>query len=122
MNRIPVITGYVRRATGRILHVGCAGADDIRKSPLWLHGHVVRAAEERRTVASGPVVGVDLDRDRILEMQRLGYHAEVCDVMGLADRFPAGEFSLIIAGEIIEHLSNQKGFLRACETECHDRI
>ncbi len=116
MNRIKLITNHVRRTKGPILHVGCAGADSIRGSSMWLHGHVVRAAGQRQGVDYGPVVGVDLDQDRVLEMQRWGHAAEVCDVMDLAARFSGEPFNLIIAGEIIEHIPDQIGFLRACRS------
>jgi SAM-dependent methyltransferase len=116
MNRIKLITDCVRRTKGPILHVGCAGADSIRDSSMWLHGHVVRAAGQRQGVDHAPVVGVDIDRDRVLEMQRWGYAAETCDVLDLGARFPAENFNLIIAGEIIEHIPDQVGFLRACRS------
>ncbi len=116
MNRIKLITDCVRRTKGPILHVGCAGADSIQGSPMWLHAHIVRAAGQRQSADHAPVVGVDIDRDRVLEMQRWGYAAETCDVLDLSARFPAENFNLIIAGEIIEHIPDQVGFLRACRS------
>lgn len=105
MNRISVITHYIRQATGKILHIGCVGKPH---ESIWLHKHIVRVAEHTS------VIGVDTDAEGIQTMQQQGYLAETCDVMNLAVQFPAGHFGLVVAGEIIEHVSDQKGFLQAC--------
>lgn len=109
MKRIPVISDYVRRATGRILHVGCADSKEPIDGPLWLHGHIVRAA-----ASSGAVIGIDIDEERVAGLRQRGYDVEVCSATDADRRFGRGHFDLVVLGEVIEHIPDQGVFLAAC--------
>lgn len=106
LRRLQVITRYVRHATGKVLHVGCADTKPV-DHPAWLHRHIVEAAGERE------VIGIDLNRSVIEAMRYLGYNVELCNALEM-DRQFREEFGLVIAGEIIEHIPAQLAFLRAC--------
>ena len=83
-----------------MLDLGAADHRVDAPDDVWLHKHVVAAARE--------CVGVDVDEDRVREMQALGYKAVVADITrsdALAKVAEHGPFDLVVAGEIIEHLS-----------------
>ncbi|MFN3841528.1 MAG: class I SAM-dependent methyltransferase [Cyclobacteriaceae bacterium] len=80
-----------------VLDIGCAVGyqkDD------WMHKHIKGVAES--------VYGLDLDGSSVEEIRKMGYPIE----QGNAQQFNLGrKFSLIHAGELIEHLDNPGGFL-----------
>jgi 2-polyprenyl-3-methyl-5-hydroxy-6-metoxy-1,4-benzoquinol methylase len=89
----------------RVLHLGCLGhsrSHDWRSAAEtqgWLHGRIRAVARE--------VIGVDIDREAVREARdQLGMQdihwgdAQCLDTLGL------GEFDLIVAGELVEHLSS----------------
>lgn len=100
-DRIEALADFARGR--RILHVGCTGhrpgAGDHR-TPLDRHERIAAGAAE--------AVGLDLDRAGVEELQRRGYNALVADAC-TADL--GRTFEVIIAGEIIEHVSNGGLFL-----------
>ncbi|MSS70590.1 MAG: methyltransferase domain-containing protein [Candidatus Latescibacteria bacterium] len=106
MRRLHVLTRHVRRSTGKVLHVGCADTKPI-DHPAWLHKHLVKAAGDRE------VIGIDLNQTVIEAMRQRGYSAEQGDALEMDRRFQ-GEFGLVVAGEIVEHIPSQLAFLRAC--------
>lgn len=97
----------VERCRGkRILHLGCVGFTDcptdekIRLAQQTLHYQLSQVAD---------CVGMDLDGAAVAELQRSGLFNNVLvgDVERLGDfagRFQP--FDLVVAGDIIEHLSN----------------
>lgn len=88
---------------GKVLDVGCVQHDpSLRHSPNWLHQHLYDRADE--------VLGVDVDKDGIKKLQSNGYNVTVADAEVLDID---GEYDYIIAGELIEHLSNKGKFLTA---------
>jgi SAM-dependent methyltransferase len=104
--RIQFIVSQVRGP--RILHVGCVG----RKS--WLVG----AAESHhlhlelcRHFADGEVVGIDLDEEGLHMLAERGLNVRRCDAETMDFETP---FDTVVAGELIEHLSNPGRFLDAC--------
>lgn len=88
---------------GRVLDLGCVQHDPgKRHDPNWLHQHLYEPADS--------VLGVDRDCDGVEKLQEAGYNvivgdAEVLDV--------GGQYDYVVAGELIEHLSNPGEFLQA---------
>jgi 2-polyprenyl-3-methyl-5-hydroxy-6-metoxy-1,4-benzoquinol methylase len=84
-----------------ILHIGCADHRVRETSDYWLHKHLVNQFSN--------VYGIDISEENINKMKNLGYtnlHVQS------AEDFHLGlSFDTIIAGELIEHLSNPGLFL-----------
>lgn len=89
-----------------ILDVGCAGHLPKPGSPYWLHGRL------REKFSS--VVGIDLNRENIKKLEQLGY--ESLHVASAEDFDLNAKFDSIVAGELIEHLSNPGSFFEHCRT------
>lgn len=89
----------------RVLHLGCVGFTDlssddrVRLAKQSLHWKLSQVAD---------VVGVDYSTDVVEEFARLGVFTNI--VVGNVERLPdlplPGPFDVVIAGDIIEHLSN----------------
>jgi len=85
-----------------VLDVGCAGHQVKPNQPGWLHGRL----RERFHVT-----GIDISNGNLALMRDLGFddlHAQSADTFDLGR-----QFNTIVAGEIIEHLSNPGQFLAA---------
>ena len=94
------------RCSGKnALHVGCADAplavERVEAGQL-LHQRIEKAAAE--------VVGIDIDEDSICFLQEHGIHSvQVMDAERMSfDR----RFDVILAGDVLEHLSNPGLFLQ----------
>ena len=86
----------------RVLDVGCAGEMTSYGHPLWLHSQVCEVASS--------VLGIDNDPKRVNEIRRAGYNVVLED----AEDFNLNErFDVVLAGELIEHLSNPGKFLES---------
>jgi 2-polyprenyl-3-methyl-5-hydroxy-6-metoxy-1,4-benzoquinol methylase len=91
-----------------ILDIGCAATqlENLKEkieSNLWLH--------EELTKRFSKVVGIDIKKKEIQELKKIGYDVRY----GNAEDFELNEkFDTIVAGELIEHLSNPGKFLDAC--------
>lgn len=91
-----------------ILDVGCVATqlENLKgniKSNLWLH--------EELTKRFSKVVGIDIQKKEVKELRKMGYDVRY----GNAEDFELNEkFDTIVAGELIEHLSNPGKFLDAC--------
>jgi 2-polyprenyl-3-methyl-5-hydroxy-6-metoxy-1,4-benzoquinol methylase len=89
----------------RVLHLGCVGFTDltanerIRLAHKTLHYLLTQCAE---------VVGVDLSAAVVREYERLGIFSNILigNVERLSDLALNQTFDLIVAGDIIEHVSN----------------
>jgi len=106
-NRLSVILPYVK---GRdVLDVGCV---DSRPSRDTAEERVLKPnlLHKRLAAAEGAhVLGVDVDREGIEALSRLGLSAICAD----AETMDLGRtFDTIIAGEVIEHVENPGRFLR----------
>jgi 2-polyprenyl-3-methyl-5-hydroxy-6-metoxy-1,4-benzoquinol methylase len=103
MTRIDAILKLVKGPD--VLHVGCTGHDVESGSEDWLHGRLVTAFPN--------TAGIDISAANLQTLATLGYHRlhhQSAESMQLPDRFDT-----IVAGELIEHLSNPGLFLeRAC--------
>ena len=87
-----------------ILDVGCAGHIPKPNSPYWLHGRL------REKFSS--VVGIDLNAENIQKLSHMGYRNIF--VASAEDFTLDAKFDTIVAGELIEHLSNPGAFLDRC--------
>jgi 2-polyprenyl-3-methyl-5-hydroxy-6-metoxy-1,4-benzoquinol methylase len=92
----------------RILHLGCAGTVDSesRYKEHHLHTHLC----DRFPEPESTVLGIDLDRPKVEALKLRGYNVAV----GNAETVEFDEpFDTVLAGELIEHLSNPGAFLNA---------
>lgn len=91
----------------RVLHVGCCGNDwefDARWAGKTLH----RVLEEQ----ASEVYGIDILASRIAQMVKAGHNALVADAEQLmAHLSPELRFDVVVAGELIEHLTRPGDFL-----------
>jgi len=84
----------------KVLDVGCVGGQLDENSPYWLHSHLKKNFSH--------VVGIDVNRNAIETLRNKGYNVHIGD----AQSFNLNEkFDTIVAGELIEHLSNPGRFL-----------
>lgn len=87
-----------------VLDVGCAGHIPKPGSLYWLHGRL------RERFSS--VIGIDLNLENIQLLREMGYeNIHVANAEGFDLH---QDFDTIVAGEIIEHLSNPGSFLDCC--------
>lgn len=85
----------------RVLDVGCAGHTIEIGSPQWLHGRLDEAYPDLH--------GIDVSRENIEALRNHGFrnlHLQSAENFDLKERFDT-----IVAGELIEHLSNPGLFL-----------
>lgn len=91
----------------RVLDLGCIGPYAYGVNPPspvpWLHDLVKREAIE--------VIGVDIDETKVHQLREQGYDIRVGNVYDLSPIVKEQKFDVIIAGELIEHLSNPGIFL-----------
>lgn len=100
----PRIGDIVREVDGgRVLDIGCVQHDPKKRhDPNWLHQHLYEPAES--------VLGVDMDCEVVKKLQEAGYNV----VTGNAEFLDMDEqYDYVVAGELIEHLSNPGEFLQA---------
>ncbi len=87
----------------KVLDVGSAelvGTVHRSKEERWLHKKIVSVANK--------VVGLEINEEQVLALRDMGYDIRLGD----AESFDLGEtFDVIVAGELIEHLSNPGKFL-----------
>lgn len=103
-DRFNIIERYVRGR--KVLDLGCVGEHPkIEKDPFWLHARIKKVAKY--------VLGVDIKKDEVKRLRKLGYNIIAQDVenIDLNDKF-----DVIVAGELIEHLPNPGKFLERIKT------
>ena len=84
-----------------VLDVGCTGHIVEPDSPYWLHGQLRKHFPN--------VVGIDISADNVERLKKLGYENVY---VASAEQFTLNQkFNTIVAGELIEHLSNPGLFL-----------
>ena len=93
----------------RVLDVGCCAHGELsgRGRSTFLHREIAAVA--------GELIGLDNDRNAVEAMQKEGFQV----VVGEAENLEGSnlhEFDTIVAGEIIEHLSNPGLFLKGAHT------
>ena len=85
-----------------VLHVGCAAHAPCPGDPSWLHGSLCKRFPD--------TVGIDLRPDLIEQLQSLGFRNLY---VANAETFELNQqFETIVAGDVVEHLSNAGSFLR----------
>lgn len=101
-NRFDAIESYIKGKT--VLDIGCVDARPDGKKKYQSTG-LHRFLNEH----ASQLIGVDTDQDGVKQMQKDGYNVIEANAedMNLGRRFDC-----IVAGELIEHLSNQGLFLR----------
>lgn len=83
-----------------VLDLGCVGSSLNPDSLYWLHRHLVEKFPR--------VIGLDINQDALTKLKEMGFNC----VLGNAENFQIEEqFDTIVAGELIEHLSNPGRFL-----------
>lgn len=92
----------------RVLDIGCCAHGDFsgRGQNTFLHGEINEVAKE--------VIGFDNDRNAVDAMLKEGFSV----VLGDAENLEAsglGDFEVIVAGEMIEHLANPGLFLKGIQ-------
>jgi SAM-dependent methyltransferase len=94
-----------------VLDVGCVehSTDNIGKARIWVHGFLKQRAAK--------LVGIDILEKDIQELKQRGYDVEVQNAESF--RFD-DRFEVILAGELVEHLSNPGGFLDSCQRALAD--
>ncbi len=86
----------------RVLDGGCAAHEPEPGAPYWLHGQLRRRFPE--------VIGFDLSQENIEKLRTAGLsnlYVENAETFNLKS-----QFDTIVAGELIEHLSNPGSFLQ----------
>jgi 2-polyprenyl-3-methyl-5-hydroxy-6-metoxy-1,4-benzoquinol methylase len=94
----------------RVLDVGCTGHEVEAGSPYWLHGRL------RERFAN--VMGIDISEENVRALREMGFvgvHVASAEDFELPERFET-----IVAGEVIEHLSNPGRFLEAARKHLED--
>lgn len=102
----------------RVLHVGCADYPDTEQK--LARGTLLHA--RLRDVARS-LHGIDLSERGIRTLREAGFDdLAVCDVedLGSGRPFFGVDFDLVLAGEVIEHLSNPGMFLDGLKGYLHD--
>jgi 2-polyprenyl-3-methyl-5-hydroxy-6-metoxy-1,4-benzoquinol methylase len=87
----------------KVLHLGCVDApllEEKARTGRLLHDKLLKVASR--------VVGVDLDATGIAELERLypGQKFVVANAESFATKVKADEYDIILAADIIEHVSN----------------
>lgn len=103
-HRVAKIAGLCQGKT--VLDLGCVNPESIEvrtKKGVWLHDRIRDVAKH--------VIGVDIDREGIERLREQGYEAYQGNIEHLEALPDLGPIDLIVAGDIIEHLSNAGLFL-----------
>lgn len=100
-DRFKIIRPYI--VNKKVLDIGALGHNVSRhKEPGWLHGLIKKKAKR--------VTGIDIQKNGIEALKKKGYDLK----FGNAEDFSLNEkFDVIIAAEVIEHLTNFSGFFKS---------
>jgi SAM-dependent methyltransferase len=95
----------VKRCKGSILDVGCV----VGRGDNWLHGKLTEKFDQ--------VLGIDIQKEKIEELRKEGYNVIYAD----AENFELNKkFDTIVAGELIDLISNPGKFLDCCRKHLKD--
>jgi len=106
-NYISLIDNLVKNK--KVLNLGCAETsnvfevnhNEIEQEKYWFHKHLSTHADY--------VLGVDIDTDRIYDMKSCGFNVERYDLDN--DVTMNGEYDVVVAHHVLEHISNNKSFI-----------
>lgn len=103
----------------RVLHLGCVGNTDLSSEQRI---HLAQQSLHWKLSKQADVVGVDYSAEVIEEYKRLGIFNNIFpgDVQRLEELKFEGAFDVVIAADIIEHLSNPGGMLTGIKNFCSD--
>lgn len=88
-----------------VLDAGCVGMAIPYNYPEWLHGLIRKHAKF--------VLGIDSNLEKIKQLRKAGYNIKFAD----AENFSLSrKFDVIVASELIEHLSNPGLFLKCARS------
>jgi len=106
--KIEWLVPYVR---GRcVLDLGCAGEGRLNFGDNWLHGHLAGSSKE--------CLGLDHNEEAVLFLREKGYQVIHADVQNFTmDR----RFDVVVAGDILEHLEDLKGFFESVKRVLKDK-
>lgn len=100
--RWEVIENYVKGKD--VFDVGCAEligtTTDGKKKSRWIHDKIAKVAKN--------LIGIDINEKQVILLKEMGYNIIVGDVTTVDLK---RKFDVIVAGELIEHLSNPGIFL-----------
>jgi 2-polyprenyl-3-methyl-5-hydroxy-6-metoxy-1,4-benzoquinol methylase len=102
-SRIEYIKKYCKNKT--VLNLGCTSSNPLNeiKYDLWLQKYIDEYADE--------VIGIDIQKDLIKTCQKHTKNTLIhADVLSLNLN---KKFDVVVAGEIIEHISNLDGFFKS---------
>lgn len=106
-DRFEVIETHIR--AGSILDLGCVDSRPAIHSAQERIDHKPNLLFRRMVETNKQTLGIDIDREGVEVLRKMGYQAEYGDV----ETMDLGrQFDCIVAGEIIEHLENPGRFLR----------
>lgn len=108
--RLDILASLV--AGKKVLDIGCVDHDIDGRQP-----ESATLPHARLARASSSVKGLDYAEEGVREMRRMGFDA----VCGNAEDFDLGEtFDAIVAGEVLEHLTNHRGVLDSARRHLND--
>lgn len=110
LQRVPYLLDRCRDR--RVLHLGCTNwpyTDAALADGSLLHLHLAKVARE--------LSGIDADAEGLARLAARGHdHLHQGDLEALDTLALGSEFDVIVAGEIIEHLSNPGRFLKGVQS------
>jgi 2-polyprenyl-3-methyl-5-hydroxy-6-metoxy-1,4-benzoquinol methylase len=95
----------------KVLDLGCGHSPEFEM--VWKEG---RLLHKRIHDVGGEVIGLDLDAPVVKRMRGLGFHVICDDAENPQYLNGSGAFEAIIAGDIIEHLSNPGAMLKSMKS------
>lgn len=103
-HKISFVVSYCRGKD--VLDLGCVQHNpENYKSKYWLHKALAQVANS--------LEGLDLYEAGVEYLKKLGYQV----VVGNAEHFDIGKkYDVIVAGDLIEHLEDLRGFLSSCRS------
>lgn len=107
--KVDWILPYVRGLD--VLDIGCASMSDLEyQNNNWLHRHIRNTARH--------CIGIDHNARVIDNLKKLGYDV----ILGDAQDFSTSQqFDVVVAGDVIEHLENIKGFFTCVRRALKDK-
>ena len=86
----------------KVLDVGCVGQDIDYNNPKWIHSQVKSISET--------LMGVDINKEGILELNNMGYN-----ILHFDELSTSCQFDTILMLDVIEHVDNPIEFLKSYE-------
>jgi 2-polyprenyl-3-methyl-5-hydroxy-6-metoxy-1,4-benzoquinol methylase len=98
--RIKLILDHLN-SSDKVLDIGCVNHKaECSKKDTWLHKHIRQKCKN--------VKGMDIEKEEVEKLNQLGFDV----IWGDCEDFDLGEkYDVVIAGELVEHLSNPGRFL-----------